>query len=146
MEPDNAQMVATVEPLHNLAQLSQVEKPTVVEEDKDGCCGDDDGDGEGDPSLAPVKPTLVIGMDEAQEMDIEEKGGGGDTAVKAIVRSEYDDDEDTRPSAPIRHIEKEAAVTELLGTGSQMPFSLYPEIFFMSVLILIICFFAKLLN
>ncbi|CAK9200952.1 unnamed protein product [Sphagnum troendelagicum] len=125
MEPDNAEMVATVEPLHNLAQLSQVEKPTVIEEDKDGCCGDDDGDGEGDPSLAPVKPTLVIGMDEAQEMDIEEKGGGGDTAVKAIVRSEYDDDdEDTRPSAPIRDIEKEAAVTELLGTGSQMPFSL----------------------
>ncbi|CAM6050570.1 unnamed protein product [Sphagnum compactum] len=73
MEPDNAEMAATVEPLHNLAQLSQVEKPTVVEEDKDGCCGDDDGDGEGDPSLAPVKPTLVIGMDEAQEMDLEEK-------------------------------------------------------------------------
>ncbi|KAH9542752.1 hypothetical protein CY35_13G024300 [Sphagnum magellanicum] len=114
MEPDNAEMAVTVEPLHNLAQLSQVEKPTVVEEDKDGCCGDDDGDGEGDPSVAPVKPTLVIGMDEAQEMDFEEKGGGGDTAVKAIVRSEYDDDEDTRPSAPIRHIEKEAAVTELL--------------------------------
>ncbi|CAK9200839.1 unnamed protein product [Sphagnum jensenii] len=124
MEPDNAEMVATMEPLHNLAQLSQVEKPTVVEEDKDGCCGDDDGDGEGDPSLAPVKPTLVIGMDEAQEMDLEERGGGGDTAVKAIVRSEYDDDEDSRPSAPIRHIEKEAAVTELLGTGSQMPCSL----------------------
>jgi hypothetical protein len=130
MEPDNAEMVVTVEPLHNLAQLSQVEKPTVVEEDKDGCCGDDDGDGEGDPSLAPVKPTLVIGMDVAQEMDLEEKGGGGDTAVKAIVRSEYDDDEDTRPSAPIRRIENEAAVTELLGTGSQMPCSLYPEIFF----------------
>jgi hypothetical protein len=48
--------------------------------------------------------------------------------VKEIVRSDDDDDEDTRPSAPIRHIEKEAAVTELLGTGSQMPCSLYPEI------------------